>query len=124
MRRHFSKQRIFGITIPQGYLNSVDKYINERNDKMNKGIDIKHHVRYNEFFEQNERTVDVQYNGMRYVDNNSLALFEIDNKILVIPIIDKKIETQLRKCRKGDAISLSEEGIRIKSNRYTKSKVR
>lgn len=124
VRRHFSKQRIFGITIPQGYLNSVDKYINERNDKMNKGIDIKHHMRYNEFFGQNESTVDVQYNGMRYVDNNSLALFEIDNKILVIPIIDKKIETQLRKCRKGDAISLSEEGIRIKSIRYTKSKVR
>lgn len=123
LRRNLSKQRIFGRIIPPDHLNSVDKYINERNDKMNKGIDIKQHIRYNELKNFN-KSIDVQYGGMRYINNNALALFETDNKILVIPITDKKIETQLRKCRKGDAITITEEGINIKSIRKTKSKVR
>ena len=112
VRRNISSTRLFGRIVTGDHLEALDKYVNERNSKREKGIDIKKHIRYNEF-DFNSQSFDVRYNGMRYLNNKALALFEIDNNILVVPIIDKKTETQLRKCRISDLITISKTGITI-----------
>lgn len=119
-----ARLNIPGIKSDDNSILAADKYINERNKKREIIFDIKNHMHYNGIFKEKPSLSDFRYNGMRYIDGNALALFESDNNTITVIPVDKTIETKLRKCSRGDSVTISKEGFNIKSNPISTRRVK
>ncbi|WP_324170068.1 TraI/MobA(P) family conjugative relaxase [Gilliamella sp. B2894] len=111
---------IIGIKSDDNSILAADKYIKSRNEKAKILFDIKKHIHYNEFIGSKFSSSNFRYSGMRYIDNHALALFESDNNTITVIPVDKTIENKLRKCSRGDSVTISREGFNIKSTRRVK----
>ena len=85
-----------------GRIAAVDKYIEEREGKRLKGIDIPKHRGYIE----SDQGVFV-YAGIRYNDGGSLALLKNDKNEIVVLSINASTVNRLKKCKVGDNITLT-----------------
>lgn len=107
--------KVFGYDIDSAAILAANKYIEERNEKSKKIIDIKEHIQYNEL---NSFTSYYSYNGIRYISGHALALFETDNNSIAVVPVSKEIENKLRKCSRGTLITINKSGkFNIQQNR-------
>ena len=88
---------------------SADKYIEERNQKRSRILDIPEHRRYEAF-----HAGILPFAGVRRVDGQALALLKKDGCILVLPV-DAATEHRLHRVNVGDPVTVSPGGaIRTK----------
>ena len=71
------------IPVNKQHLEPIAKYIQERNEKIEKGFDIMNHRRYT-----SKDSGLLKFAGIRTVDEKKLALFESNNEVLVLSISD------------------------------------
>lgn len=82
---------------------AMDKYIEERQDKRQKGFDIPKHSYYTETLEP------VVFAGTRNIDGQSLALLKQADEIKVLPI-DEATARRLKRISIGDAVAVTPKG--------------
>lgn len=93
-------------------ISAAQKYIDERNAKAGKAIDISKHRGYT----AGDAGV-LAFAGIRNVDGLPLALLKSGDEILVQPI-DSATANRLRRVPLGDAVSVSGEGsVRVGKGR-------
>lgn len=83
---------------------SADKYIEERNQRRSRILDIPEHRRYEAF-----HAGILPFAGVRRVDGQALALLKKDGCILVLPV-DAATENRLHQVNVGDPVSVSPGG--------------
>ena len=86
---------------------AADKYIAEREDKREKGLDISKHSRY---IDQSNGSVYVlYYAGTRQIDGQSLALLKRGDEIMVLPV-DEASARRLKRVAVGERVTVSPQG--------------
>lgn len=88
---------------------AVDKYIEEREEKRLKGIDIPKHRGYIE----SEKGV-FAYAGIRFKDGEPLALLKTGENEIVVLSINVSTANRLKRCKLGDIVTLRAGQIRTK----------
>ena len=100
LRRTVSRPRI---------TTAVDKYIEEREEKRLKGIDIPKHRGYIE----SEKGV-FSYAGIRFKDGEPLALLKTEKNEIVVLLINASTANRLKRCNLGDTVTIKAGKIKTK----------
>lgn len=97
-------------------LNSIDKYIHERNEKRKSIIDIAEHIRYN----VSDISDVLVFKGLRNVDDQTVVLLakKDDPKVYVMQITDYQIK-RLKTLKIGSEIIVNKNGLRQKGKGRT-----
>lgn len=96
------------ISRPRG-ITAVDKYIEEREGKRLKGIDIPKHRGYID----SDKGV-FAYAGIRFKDGEPLALLKTDENEIVVLSINVSTANRLRRCNLGDTVTIKAGKIKTK----------
>ncbi|MFZ0929227.1 MAG: TraI/MobA(P) family conjugative relaxase [Syntrophobacteraceae bacterium] len=106
------RRRVFLLAGEDFHSLAARKYIEERNQKRSRVLDIAEHRPYTSM-----DAGDVLFRGLREVDGEGLALFEKEKQILVLPI-DQAAGARLKRLHLGDPVSVTAEGtIQVKGAR-------
>lgn len=97
--------RTSGVMQTPEAIGAADAYIAEREAKRNNNFDISKHGRYT------GEISDTQYGGIRRVNNHALLLLKTKEGVQVLPV-DEKTAVRLSKLKIGDAIKVTEAGIK------------
>jgi hypothetical protein len=92
-----------------GGITAVDKYIEEREGKRLKGIDIPKHRGYID----SDKGV-FAYAGIRFKDGEPLALFKTDENEIVVLSINVSTANRLKRCNLGDIVTIKAGKIKTK----------
>lgn len=82
---------------------AMDKYISERESKREKGVDISKHLRYN------GESENLNFAGLRKIDNQDLALIKNGDSVLVMPI-NSATASRLKRVKIGQPLSITDRG--------------
>lgn len=97
-------------------LDSIEKYISERNDKKQKGFDIMNHRRYN-----SKDSGFLKFSGIRTIDDRKMALFEMNNEVLVVSISDYAAK-RLMENHLGAMLEVRPNGQVVNANSKTRNR--
>lgn len=110
LRRDDAGRRGITSKYSQSQIAAMDKYIAEREEKRQKGLDISKHVRYNGDIE------GLAFAGLRKVDGENLALIKKGREVSVMPV-SNATAGRLRRLRIGDEVAVNEQGSIITKGR-------
>jgi hypothetical protein len=93
--------------IAEAAASAADKYIEEREEKREKGVDISKHSRY---IDRTDGGGDLlYYAGTRQIEGQSLALLKRDDEVMVLPI-DEACARRLKRMAVGERVTVTPKG--------------